>query len=121
MVQKIVDSERYRDGVRADALKALDIAATEYRNTLREVDEHDGNSTIADDDDEHASVTLCDDDLPEPWEVRSSSSKPCKFYSSTPLPARTLGSVRGPRQVPRRSPKRNILQARLAECQRLTY
>ena len=79
---KNVKSKRYQEGVRADALKALDKAAKDYRDTLREEDEHDGNSTICSDSCSDAPDHAEDDGIPDGAFVPS----PCEIYDSLSEP-----------------------------------
>ena len=79
-------------------MKALDKAARYLRDTLREDDEHDGNSTICSDscsdapdntdDVDHANA---DDDgtpdgasVPKLWVIHVCVSEPGRFFTTTP-------------------------------------
>ena len=101
-------------------MKALDKAARYLRDTLREDDEHDGNSTICSDsrsdapdnadDDDHASAIRFDDDgcpdgasVPKPWEIRESVSKPGRYFYYNPVTGKSTWTHPGTRKASKRT------------------
>ncbi len=105
-LNKHVKSKRYHDGVRAAALKSLDRAARYMRDTLRDDDEHQGNSTIGSDSCNDEPAYAVEDGtptasfVPSPWEIHVSEREPGVVFTSTPSPARRLGHIRGPGMLP---------------------
>ena len=112
VVHNFCDSDFYQDGVRADALKALDIAAKEYRNTLQEEDEHDGNSTIGSDSCSDAPDHAEDDGIPDgasvpsPWEIYDSESEPGICFYFNPVTGKKTRTHPGTKKGPMTKPKK---------------
>ena len=85
MSDNFASSDFYKDGVRADAQKALDKASNFYRDTLRDGGDDDRGSVCSNSSRGSDSDFLDGRNIPEPWEAHLSDRRPGERYYDKPV------------------------------------